>query len=86
MKRFRRAWVWSASLGAIAGILWLYYWGAKCAYNVSLVLNASRDWAIVHSPYSWAYVVWSFLLWVEKNWNEPIGVIIETFKMMMTGA
>jgi hypothetical protein len=40
-------------------VLALYFAGLISAYHVSRALGQSRDWAIIHSVYSWVYVGYS---------------------------
>jgi hypothetical protein len=67
---------------AIVGVmtvLLIYAAGARTAYGVSLALGDSRDWAIIHGVYSWAYVGLSFSSWMTTHWKQPVGKTIRQF-------
>ena len=69
-------------LGVVA-VLALYVAGLASAYHVSLALGQSRDWAVIHSVYSWVYVGYSFTGWVGEHSKQPLGKTLRQFLVMM---
>jgi hypothetical protein len=68
---------------AVFAVLLLYIGGLNCAYHVSLALGHSRDWAIIHSVYSWVYVGYSFSGWITAHHEQSFGQTLHEFVMMM---
>jgi hypothetical protein len=68
---------------AVIAVLFLYLAGVVGAYRLSLALGHSRDWAIIHSIYSWVYVGISFCGWVAGHWKQPLGKTVRQFLTMM---
>lgn len=70
---------------AVLAVLLLYFAGLGCAYRVSLGLGHTRDWAIIHSLYSWVYVGFSFAGWLADHRQEPLWrALREFFKLIGT--
>ena len=68
---------------AVIAVLFLYLVGVAGAYRLSLALGHSRDWAIIHSIYSWVYVGISFCGWVAGHWKQPLGKTVRQFLTMI---
>lgn len=64
-------------------VLALYVVGLISAYHVSRAVGESRDWAIIHSLYSWVYVGYSFWGWMGGHRNQPTGKVLHEFLVMM---
>ncbi|HYL36495.1 MAG TPA: hypothetical protein VEV17_11325 [Bryobacteraceae bacterium] len=67
----------------VFAVLFLYVAGLSSAYYVSLALGHSRDWAIIHSLYSWVYVGYSFSGWIAAHRKQPLGKTLHEFVKMM---
>lgn len=70
------------TLGVVA-VLLLYAAGLGGAYHLSLALGQSRDWAIIHSVYSWVYVGYSVAGWIGEHRKQPLGKTLRQFFVMM---
>jgi hypothetical protein len=70
---------------AVLAVLLLYVAGLVSAYQVSLALGHSRDWAIIHSLYSWVYIGYSFSGWIAEHRKQPLGRTLHEFVRMMLG-
>jgi hypothetical protein len=66
-------------------VLALYVAGLISAYHVSRALGQSRDWAIIHSVYSWVYVGYSFWGWLGGHRYQPTTKVLHEFLVMMMG-
>jgi hypothetical protein len=61
----------------------LYAAGVRAAYLISRALGSPRDWAVIHSVYSWVYVGYSFCGFASRHWKQPPGVTIKQFLSMI---
>jgi len=68
---------------AVVAVLVLYIAGLISAYHVSLAIGQSRDWAIIHSVYSWVYVGYSFCGWMGEHRKQPLGKALHQFLVMI---
>ena len=68
---------------AVLAILVLYFAGVVGAYHVSRALGHSRDWAIVHSVYSWLYVGFSLGGWLGDHRKQPLGRTLEQLRVLL---
>jgi hypothetical protein len=67
----------------IIAVLALYNAGLISAYRLSRAIGHSRDWAIIHSVYSWVYVGYSFFEWMVEHRKQPLGKALHQFLVMI---